>query len=182
MAENLKVTNYRDGSEIQYVQQESSEPNVWENLSTGAYGYYNDDLTNQETYGNLYNWFAVDDSRGVCPDGWHVPSNDEYIILTDYLGGTSVAGGKMKEAGLDHWNSPNTGATNESGFTALPAGYRFSSNGYYSSMGDLGYFWSSSEYSSTNAWFRLLYYNYSNVNRNFSFNKQLGFSVHCLGD
>ena len=74
MAENLKVTHYNDGSEIQYVQSESSEPNVWKNLSTGAYGYYNDDPYHLDTYGNLYNWYVVDDDRGVCPEGWHVPS------------------------------------------------------------------------------------------------------------
>ena len=97
MKENLKVTHYNDGDAIQYVQSESSEPDVWENLSTGAYGSYNDDLSHQETYGNLYNGYTVDDDRGVCSDGWHVSSDDECTVLTDYLSRASVAGGKMKE-------------------------------------------------------------------------------------
>ena len=91
MSENLKVTHYNNGDAIQYVQQESSEPNVWENLSTGAYAIYNDDLSHQETYGNLYNWYTVDDSRGVCPEGWHVPSDNEFTVLTDYLDGVGIA-------------------------------------------------------------------------------------------
>jgi len=86
MAENLKVTHYNDGSEIQYVQSESSEPDVWVNLSTGAYGYYNDDPSNLNTYGNLYNWYTVDDSRGLCMDGWHVPSDEEIMELEMFLG------------------------------------------------------------------------------------------------
>ena len=101
--------------------------------------------------------------------------------MSDFLGGTSVAGGKMKEAGSEHWNSPNTGATNESGFTALPAGYRSTNNGAYNSMGYYGYFWSSSEGSSYYAWFRRLDYSGSNVYRNLNF-KHYGFSVRCLGD
>ena len=192
MAENLKVTHYNNGDEIQYVQSESSEPNVWENLSTGAYGYYNDDLSHLETYGNLYNWYAVDDARGICPEGWHVPTDEEYQQLEIYLGmepaeasasgwhGTDE-GGKMKETGTEHWNSPNTGATNESGFTGLPAGYRFGNSGNYYSMGYYGYFWSSSENFSNYAWYRRLNYNHSYVNRYFS-NKQYGFSVRCAGD
>ncbi len=86
MAENLKTTKYRDGSDIQYVQQESSEPDVWENLSTGAYGYYLDDQDHLDTYGNLYNWYVVDDDRGVCPDGFHVPSDDEFKEIEMELG------------------------------------------------------------------------------------------------
>jgi len=123
--------------------------------------------------------YGRDDSRGVCPDGWHVPSDYEWTILTDYLGG--VAGGKMKETGLDHWNSPNTGATNESGFTGLPAGYRSNSSGYYGGMGGSGYFWSSSELSSDGAWYRRLSYGSSDVGRYGNY-KHYGFSVRCLGD
>ena len=180
MAENLRVTTYKDGSPIP----NNTNNDDWIGLSTGAYGDYDNNPTNSETYGRLYNWFAVDDDRGVCPDGWHMPSDDEWTVLTDYLGGQSVAGGKMKEAGLDHWNSPNTGATNESGFTALPAGYRSLSIGYYLNMGNYGSFWSSStatELNSFYAWYRLLSYFSSDVGRSFS-SKQDGFSVRCLGD
>jgi len=177
MAENLKVTHYNDGSVIPNITNNGD----WGGLSTGAYGDYDNNPTNSETYGRLYNWYTVDDSRGLCPEGWHVPSDNEYTVLTDYLGGTSVAGGKMKEAGLDHWNSPNTGATKKSGFTGLPAGYRYYSNGSYDTMGNFGYFWSSSEHYSFNAWYRLLLYYYSNVTR-YYYGKQVGFSVRCLGD
>ncbi len=110
MAENLKTTKYKDGSEI---------PNITNN------GDYDNNPANSETYGRLYNWYTVDDDKGVCPEGWHVPDDAEYTVLTDYLGGESVAGGKMKETGTEHWNSPNTGATNESGFTGLPRGVFF---------------------------------------------------------
>ena len=177
MAENLKVTHYNDGSEIPNITNNGD----WGGLSTGAYGDYDNNPTNSETYGRLYNWYTVDDNRGLCPEGWHVPSDAEYTVLTDYLGGESVAGGKMKEAGYEHWNSPNTGATNESGFTGLPAGYRSYNSGTYYSMGNYGSFWSSSEHSSTSALFRLLYYNLSNASR-VGEGKQHGYSIRCLGD
>ena len=176
MAENLKVTHYNNGDSISYPSNKD-----FGTFYEGQYGVYNNDPSNADVYGNLYNWAAVVDDRGVCPDGWHIPTDAEYTVLTDYLGGESVAGGKMKEAGLEYWNSPNAGATNESGFTALPAGYRYSSNGYYYNIGNYGWFWSSSEYGSNYAWSRLLYYNYSNVGRSSSY-KQYGFSIRCLGD
>jgi uncharacterized protein (TIGR02145 family) len=185
MDENLKVTHYNDGSEIQYVQLGLSEPDVWENLGSGAYGYYDDAPSHLDTYGNLYNWYIVDDDRGVCPEGWHVPSDGEYTVLTDYLGVTSVTGGKMKEEGNEHWNyysdEVTEEATNESGFTGLPAGYRYDGNGIYGGMGYFGYFWSSSEYGSNLAWLRVLGYYYSNMYR-FYLNKRFGFSIRCLGD
>jgi len=177
MAENLKVTHYNNGEEIPNI----TNNGVWGYLSTGAYGDYDNNPTNSETYGRLYNWYAVDDSRGLCMDGWHVPSDDEYNILTDYLGGESIAGGKMKEAGFEHWNNPNAGATNESGFTGLPAGYRDYYNGYYSGMGYNGYFWSSSEDFGFDAWYRVLDYSNSSVYRNLYY-RHYGFSVRCLGD
>ena len=176
MMENLKVTHYRDGTAIPTGHSNSD----WSNLSTGAYAVYNDDESNADTYGYLYNWYAVDDSRNIAPEGWHVPTDDEWQILVDYLGGSSVAGGKMKETGTEHWNSPNTGATNESGFTALPGGYRIG-NGYYFSMGNYGYFWSSTESSSNFAWYRELGYYHSAVGRH-SGSKQIGFSVRCVRD
>ena len=176
MAENLKVTHYRNGDEIPYPSNDD-----WGSFDEGQYGVYDNDPANAEIYGNLYNWAVVDDNRGVCPDGYHVPSDAEYTVLTDYLGGTSVAGGKMKEEGLEHWNSPNSGATNESGFTGLPAGYRTTSNNGYGDMGYYGYFWSSSEYSSEAAWYRELNYYSSGVNRS-DYSKQFGFGVRCLRD
>jgi len=186
MAENLKVTKYRDGSVIPNITNNGD----WGGLSSGAYGDYDNNPTNSDTYGRLYNWYTVDDDRGVCPEGWHVPSGDEYTVLTDYLGGEEVAGGKMKSTGTIEdgdglWNyysdEITEEATNESGFTGLPAGYRNSGNGYYLSMGNYGYFWSSSEISSYYAWYRRLGYNSSNVNRNYN-SRHYGFSVRCLGD
>ncbi|MBC8257206.1 MAG: fibrobacter succinogenes major paralogous domain-containing protein [Candidatus Marinimicrobia bacterium] len=195
MAENLKTTHYNNGDEIQYVQDESSEPNVWENLSTGAYGYYEDNPSYKETYGNLYNWYAVDDERGVCPEGYHVPTDDEYKVLEMYLGmseseandtgsrGTNE--GSKLAGGADLWYSgilKNNSEFGSSGFTGLPAGYRGYDNGTYSAtMGWSGSFWSSSESSSGNAWSRELNYYNSNVIR-YSTNKRGGFSVRCLGD
>jgi uncharacterized protein (TIGR02145 family) len=177
MAENLKTTHYTNGDAITHITNNGD----WESYNEGQYGVYNNDPTNADIYGNLYNWAVVDDSRGVCPVGWHVPTDDEYTVLTDFLSGTSVAGGKMKEAGLEHWNSPNTGATNESGFTGLPAGYRSLDIGSYLSMGYYEYFWSSTEYDSFDAWYRLLNVNSSGAHRNFN-DKRLGFSVRCLRD
>ena len=197
MTENLKVTNYREGTELPTGYTNSE----WENLATGAYTVYPtegtfDDTTPQATcgddcadiYGNLYNWYAVGDSRGLCPDGWHVPSDDEWTILMDYLGGESVAGGKIKECTegscpeSDYWNSPNIGATNESGFTALPAGYRSYNGGHFFSIGTYSDFWSSSEFNSTKAWHREMYCDYSHVYRTYSHSKQGGFSIRCLAD
>jgi uncharacterized protein (TIGR02145 family) len=176
MAENLKVTHYRNGDPIPNV----TGTMAWSGLSTGAYCEYNNDPGNVATYGRLYNWYAVDDGRNIAPAGWHVPSDADWQALVDYLGGSGVAGGKMKEAGTTHWSPPNAGATNESGFTALPGGYR-DEGGFFLGMGLGAIFWSSTEYLSYNAWDRSLYYNHSEVNRNYD-NKQIGFSIRCVRD
>ena len=182
MAENLKVTHYRNGDAIPTGYSNSE----WVNLSTGAYCVYDDNETNADIYGYLYNWFAVDDSRNIAPEGWHVPMDGEWQTLVDYLGGGGMAGGKMKatgtiEGGDGLWYEPNTGATNESGFTALPGGYRDTYYGSDYNMGIYGSFWSSTEAISNYAWDRLLYYNYSGVYRNY-YNKLYGFSVRCIRD
>ncbi len=119
MAENLRVTRYNDGTAIPQV----IDNTAWTNLSTPAYTWYDNGSSD---YGALYNYYTVADtnSLNVCPVGWDVPTDTEWATLTTYLGGVSVAGGKMKESGLAHWNSPNTGATNESGFAGLPGGFR----------------------------------------------------------
>jgi uncharacterized protein (TIGR02145 family) len=149
--------------------------------------------SNYSTYGVLYNWPAAMNGaassttnpsgvQGVCPAGWHLPSDAEWTELTDYLGGTSVAGGKLKETGTAHWNSPNTGATNETGFTALPGGTR-SLNGYFFHIGSYGLWWSATE-PSTNpngAWYRGINYSLSDVGRSVS-SKETGFSVGCVRD
>ena len=171
MAENLKVTHYRDGSEIPLV----SSYSEWSSLSMGAYAIYNGENSNADTYGYLYNWFAVDDSRNIAPEGWHVPTDEEWTVLSDYLGGTSVAGGKLKETGTSHWASPNTGATNETGFTALPAGYR-KTNGNYNYINVNTYFRSSTAV-------RFLTYNHSSITRyDYDYYNNYGFSVRCIRD
>jgi len=191
MAENLKVTKYRDGSAIPTGY--SGFP--WAELETGAYAVYDDDPSNAEVYGNLYNWYAVDDDRGVCPDGWHVPTDEEWIELEMFLGmsweeaiGTGLDRGTDEGSKLagnsDLWSDGNLVNNSEfgtSGFNGLPTGYRNNNSGYYDYMGDYGYFWSSSEMYSYYAWYRLLNYSSSNVNR-YYLGKQGGFSIRCLGD
>ena len=176
MMENLKVTHYRNGDPIPHV----TDGGEWDDLSTGAYCEYNDPA-NVATYGRLYNWYAVDDSRNLAPEGWHVPTDAEWQTLVDYLGGASVAGGKMKEAGTTHWNPPNAGATNESGFTALPGGFR--SGDFFDAMGNVAYFWSSTEYEYDSSRVLSRYLNYISSQVGLEFNyKQAGFSVRCVRD
>jgi len=175
--ENLKVTHYRDGTAIPLETNNSA----WSGLSTGAYCAYNNDASNEsDTYGYLYNWYAITDSHNIAPSGWHVPTDAEWQTLVDYLGGASVAGGKMKATGTTYWNSPNTGATNESGFAALPGGSRYYDGNFYD-LGLNAYFWSSTESSSNYAWYRLLSYYYAYVLRSNS-SKQDGFSVRLVRD
>ena len=180
MAENLKVTKYSDGTAIPNV----TDNTEWENNTTGAWAYCKNDAANNAKYGKLYNWYAVsktsNGNKNVCPTGWHVPTDAEWTVLTDYLGGESVAGGKMKEAGTASWDSPNTDATNTSLFTGLPGGYR-GGTGIYGNIGNFGGWWSSTEDNSNSAWNRYLYNVNGNAYRNFD-DKNYGFSVRCLRD
>jgi len=153
---------------------------AWAALTTPSYCWYNNDAgTNKATYGALYNWYTVNTDK-LCPTFWHVPSDDEWTTLTTYLGGESVAGGKLKETGITHWISPNTGATNETGFTALPGGYRYD-YGTFLYIGYDGLWWSSLEYSATLAWFRPMFYLGASAFRD-NYYKQCGFSVRCVRD
>lgn len=136
---------------------------------------YNYNETNVKKFGYLYSW---KEANFVCPEGWHLPSDSEWSQLINHLGGEDVAGGKLKSTST--WNSPNTEATNSSGFSAFPGGYRFS-NGIFLDIGDYGYWWSATEYSSTSAWYRGMSYNNGSVNRN-DYAKTNGFSVRCLRD
>ena len=188
MAENLKVTHYPNGDAIPNVTNNTAWENLSGNNTDDAYCFYNNDTGTD--YGALYTYAAaIGDNwtrdnavnQGVCPDGWHLPSDAEWTELTDYLGGESVAGGKLKKTGTTHWDSPNTGATNESGFSALPGGYRSRGNGAFGNAGSYGHWWSSAEDSETNAWERYLYYTNAEASRN-SYNKSYGFSVRCLRD
>jgi len=190
MAENLKVTHYRDGTEITNV----TDNAAWSNLSTGAYCYYDNNSSNGDTYGALYNWYAATDSRSIAPKGWHVPTDDEWKELEMAMGmsqseaddwgyrGTNE-GSKLAD-NADLWNSgalENDSEFGSSGFTALPGGSRHYSNGNYTSMGNYGYFWSATEGSSNLAWYRSLYYADSDVYR-LNYDKRGGFSVRCVRD
>jgi uncharacterized protein (TIGR02145 family) len=181
MAENLNTSIYRNGDAIPT----NLDNGTWQNTTSGAWAYYNNDVSYACPYGKLYNWYACVDARQLCPVGWHVPTNAEWTVLTDFLGGEAVAGGKMKttgtiEAATGLWYSPNTGATNSSGFSGAPGGFRDDFGDYFN-FGYKGYWWSSSENDTNNAWNRYLNYNNDIANRNV-FNKPYGFSVRCLRD
>ena len=179
MAENLKTSIYRNGEPIVTNLTDVD----WQNsyiTQIAAWSYYNNDSQYECPYGKLYNWYAVADQRNLCPVGWHIPTDDELTTLTNYLGGELPAGGKMKSTGTQYWNAPNTDATNESGFSGLPGGYRFSLGGLQN-IGNDGFWWSSSAPKIYNAWYRYLGYNLGNATRNMS-GKPYGFSVRCLRD
>jgi uncharacterized protein (TIGR02145 family) len=180
MAENLKTTKYNDGTAIPSV----TDITAWSALHSPGYCWYNNDsVTYKATYGALYNWFTVDASsngdKNICPKGWHVATDAEWTTLITYLGGETVAGVKLKEIGTTHWTIPNTAATNETGFMALPGGYRYG-NGSFVELGFSGYWWSSTEYADY-AWERYMSSSYSGVYRGY-YLKQHGFSVRCLQD
>ena len=177
MTKNLDVATYRNGDPIPKVTTDAA----WAALTTGAYCYFNNDsATYAATYGKLYNWYAVNDPRGLAPEGWHIPTDFEWTTLDDCLGGLTVSGGLMKELGNIHWLTPNTNATNLSGWAGLPGGYR-NYNGPFVFVNYYGYWWSATEGITETAWFRYLYYNDSNLGRNRNF-KQFGYSVRCVRD
>jgi uncharacterized protein (TIGR02145 family) len=192
MAENLKTTHYSDGNPIPGITSE----NNWSALSSKgpAYCWYNNDSTTYaHTYGALYNWPAAMNSapsstanpsgvQGICPTGWHLPSDTEWKVLTDYLGGMSVAGGKLKETGKTHWASPNTGATNESGFTALPGG-ACDQNGQFIYFSEYTAWWTATEYNTNNSWGRGVYNLDKTVYRmDNGGSKRIGISIRCIKD
>jgi uncharacterized protein (TIGR02145 family) len=176
MAENLRTTVYANGDPIPNV----TDVTEWQYLSTGAWAHYNNDSQYENPYGKLYNWFTVADARNVCPTGWHVSTDGELTVLRDYLGGEAYAGYKMKSPGTQYWVSPNTDATNESGFSGLPGGFR-GSDGFFNSIGGSGIFWSSTEFQPNYAWrFYLSYINGYFV-RSFD-SENVGYSIRCLKD
>jgi uncharacterized protein (TIGR02145 family) len=173
---NLKVSKYKNGDAI------TTELNngTWSSTTSGAYTIYNNDNVNDAIYGKLYNWYAVADNRGLCPNGWHVPTDAEWTTLTNNLGGESVAGDKMKSTGTTYWNSPITSATTESGFSALPGGCRINF-GNFINIRDNAFFWSATENNSFSAFFRNLNSSIGNVSRD-DLIKRFGFSIRCLKD
>jgi len=175
MQENLKTTHHNDGTGIPLV----TDNTEWKNLSTPGYCWYdNNESGYKSTYGALYNWYTVNTGK-LCPAGWHVPANGEWITLSNYLGGESVAGNKLKEAGSIHWSDLNT-ATNESGFTALPGGNRLD-DGTFADIGNNGYWWSSSLVLPSLSYNVSLYSNSGNLARGSNLNVY-GFSIRCIKD
>lgn len=180
MVQNLQTTRYNDGTHIPVV----TDSVQWFKLTESGYCWYKNDIRNKQPYGALYNWYAVNTGK-LCPTGWHVPTDKEWSALRDTLGGKTVAGGKLKETGGAHWLSPNTSATNETGFTALPGGQRdkfrsFWENGTYASW------WSSTEFcypdfTCPSGGYWKMGFNSSNL-YNFNVWKEWGFSVRCIKD
>jgi uncharacterized protein (TIGR02145 family) len=178
MAENLKTTRYRDETPIPLV----TDHKKWRVLTNGAYCHYDNDPGKAAIYGRLYNFHAVVDSRNICPGGWHVPTDAEWQTLIDYLGGEQTAGGQLKETGNIHW-SKNAGATNKSGFTALPGGRRdilFVGDHTFEAITLRGYFWSSTESDNRGAsWFRALD-DIGRVVERLPWRNEDGMSVRCV--
>jgi uncharacterized protein (TIGR02145 family) len=181
MVENLKTTRFNNGVLIPLV----LDPADWDKLTTQGYCWYNNDAANKTPYGALYNWYAVA-SGTLAPAGWHVPSDAEWTQLTDFLGGESGSGGKLKstgtiEAATGLWYAPNRDATNSTGFSALPGGYRHSTNGSFVDLGIGGFWWSSTPFDASNAWYRFLGYISSDVGKT-NYSNVFGFSVRCVKD
>jgi uncharacterized protein (TIGR02145 family) len=171
--ENLRSDNYRNGDVIPG----NLNDDQWTSTTSGAQAIYDNDNANLATYGRLYNWYAVNDARGLCPTGFHVPTDGEWTELENYLGGEEVAGAKMKSSPSD---TPPWDGMNSSGFSALPGGFRNYGSGYFYGLGSFGLWWSSSP-SGSNAWYRTLDSGYSNVFRSGSSVRD-GFSVRCVRD
>ena len=176
-SENLNVDRFRNGDLIP----EAKTIQEWEaagNAKSPAWCYYDNDPNNGAKYGKLYNWYAVNDTRGLAPTGWHVPTDAEWTILSDFLGGENQAGTKMKST--SGWSASGNGS-NSSGFSGLPGGYR-EFNGYFSYVGYFGNWLSASEFNVSDAWDRRLYSFHADLYRSSSNNKNLGFSVRCVRD
>lgn len=178
--QNLKVTHYLNGDPIPNVKDSAA----WCNLTTGAYCNYDNDTTNGSVYGRLYNWYAVHDSRLIAPRGWHVPDYSDWDSLQVFLGYDLVAGGKLKEMGTGHWMDPNTGATDEYDFRALPGGQRTDSaySGIFSEITMQGYWWSSSELDTIYPWGVNISYNSEGMTNWAASTRKYGFSVRLIND
>jgi uncharacterized protein (TIGR02145 family) len=178
MVENLRTIHYRNGETIPKV----TDKTVWSNLTTDAYSSYNNttDADSLTIFGGLYNWYAATDSRNLAPEGWHIPTHSDWVTLINYLGGDTIAGGKMKEIGTKHWLTPNGSATNESGFSALPSGYRHGDGSYYN-LERGGSFWTNEPSNNGKVWQYDLSYFHSRIGY-FEFDPKYGFSIRCVKD
>lgn len=176
MAENLRATKFNDGTAISTV----TASIQWKSIITAAYCWYdNDSIANSATYGALYNGYAVNSGK-LCPTGWHIPAIDEWSQLREFFIDTISEGGKLKEAGIAHWMNPNNGATNSTGFTALPSGFRFT-DGSFTAIHYYTGFWTASENGGDNQYFLGLYYGDASVSMS-SVPKRYGLSVRCVKD
>jgi uncharacterized protein (TIGR02145 family) len=176
MAENLRSTKFNDGTEISPV----TETARWKDFIAPGYCWYaNDSIANSATYGALYNGYAVN-SGNLCPTGWHIPVVDDWQQLREFLTDTISEGGKLKEVGTAHWMSPNKGATNSCGFSALPSGFRYT-DGSFTAIQYYTGFWSASEIGTDNEWFLGLYYGDASATMS-SVSKKYGLSVRCVKD
>jgi uncharacterized protein (TIGR02145 family) len=176
MAENLRTKKYKNGDIIPNITNGSD----WINQSNGAYCIYMNNSSVDCPYGKLYNWYAVNDNRGICPSGWHMPSDNEWLILENFLGGASIAGGKLKNSGSDYWANPNTSANNSSGFSGLPGGGRLT-DGNFGPLNTWGQYWTSTESETFLAWSRTFEYNSAIVFRSTN-GKTVGFAIRCVKD
>jgi uncharacterized protein (TIGR02145 family) len=174
---NLNVATYRNGDPIPEVQ----DLETWRDLETGAWCHYANATANGVIYGKLYNWYAVVDPRGLAPEGWHVATDDEWVILTDQFGGNQESGGALKATGTQYWLEPNAGATNASGFTALPGGTRGTVNDF-SKLNEDGWWWTSSESSPAFGSSRLITHDFDGALDNYSSRKEVGHAVRCVRD
>jgi len=173
MAENLKVTRFNNGDEISLV-----EPDLWWQQFEPTYYIHE----NSNTYGFYYNGFVANDEREVCPEDWHIPTDEEFIQLINYNGGSQIAGGKMKIPGYEYWDIPNDGATNESGFSGLPAGKLSYSSGEILEINTNAYFWSTSEhYNNDFNWGQQLFYS-NTAGQRTQLDKREGSSIRCIAD
>jgi uncharacterized protein (TIGR02145 family) len=176
MAENLKVTRYRNGDVIPNI----SVPGDWEYTQTGALCDYKNDTSNVRAYGKLYNWFAVNDSRNIAPEGWHIPTEAELDTLINFLRGDTTAAGKLKEKGNSHWLIGNAESDNVTGFSARPGGYRFA-DGTFHTKGSNGYWWLHHSSYEMYGFTPRLYKLFADISRDEHF-KNYGFSVRCIKD
>ena len=177
LKENLKTTKYSDNSPIPLVEDAAS----WKKLEVPAYCWYNNDSSSYKaTYGALYNWHVINTNK-ICPTGWHVPSNDDWTALTEYLGGVSIAGNKLKESGTAHWALNDVNTTNSSGFTALPGGYRSDLDGSFSNLSNYGTWWSTSTFQKDYIIVWSLFSNEQSITSEFQL-RTTGHYVRCLKD